>query len=469
MKIKSVKKVKSDYPIRFYDIKNSGKNCNFIVKTNTSNIVSHNCGMLDEIEFVKGSAPQIEQSSVMKLYNTVKRRIESRFMKKGQTPGVLFLVSSKNRESDFLEQYINKNRNNPKLLIADEPIWVIKAKPGMYSGETFKVLVGNRLVGSKIISEEEAKVYEKSDYKIIDVPIEYREAFELDIDSAIRDIAGVAVSNNLKFFNYDKLKSCYDNRLKNLFISDTVILDFDDSTELKDFISTQLLDQLDKKSPKFIHWDPSLTGDATGLSMVSVGVIPEANALVEGQVVKKYNQIDYELNFSVRIKPTVGKEIPFDKIRNFIYFMKENVGINLLGISCDGFQSRDSQQQLKRKNYPISEISVDKTRAPYDSLRNAINEGRFRMFRSEILEKEFLDVELDPVRNKVDHTVTGSKDILDSVAASVYNATLSKGLFDNTLTKKTDSAKALLAINKRLSQLKNNNRYNPNYDWLHNR
>ena len=55
------------------------------------------------MNFAKGQSEDFTKSDIMKLYNGVKTRMESRFMRKGEIPGILFLVSSKKSEYDFLE------------------------------------------------------------------------------------------------------------------------------------------------------------------------------------------------------------------------------------------------------------------------------------------------------------------------------------------------------------------------------
>ncbi len=49
MKISSIIKVKYDEPIPVYDVVLATPNNNFLIKTNNRYVVSHNCGILDEI------------------------------------------------------------------------------------------------------------------------------------------------------------------------------------------------------------------------------------------------------------------------------------------------------------------------------------------------------------------------------------------------------------------------------------
>ncbi len=379
-------------------------------------------GFLDEMEFAPGSNPKMELSKIMKLYTTIKRRMESRYMKLGKLPGILFLVSSKKSEADFLEQYLKRNKDKPYLYVVDEPIWVVKADQGRYCGDTFNVAIGNTYLKSKILAEnEDPAPYVSNGQEVISVPVEHREAFELDINSALMDIAGKALSSSLKYIYYDKLKNCYRSYLRNPFTMNEITLGFDDETEIKDFLVYKYLSKIDRSKPHFIHWDASKSGDATGLAMSTVAGTAEVKKLRSGQVFQE-EDIIHKLVFALRIKPAPGSEIPFYKIRNFIYYLKFELGYNIISVTCDSYQSVDTLQQLKLRGFLTATLSMDRSRVPYDTTKNAINEGRLIMPYIPELEKEFLELEDDKVANKIDHPQDGSKDIADAVTGSVYRS-----------------------------------------------
>ena len=254
MKVIGKQLLKLDKPVKVYDVINAAPNHNFLLKSNTGHIISHNCGLLDEVDFVKGANPAMEQSAVMKIYRSVKRRMESRYMRHGELPGILFLVSSKKSEHDFLEQYTKTQLNNPHVFIVDQPLWKIKPASN-YSGKYFNLAVGNKFVKSKIINDsEDLDAYRQQGYRIIEVPVEHRQAFELDIDAALMDIAGISVTSKSKFISYDRLKRNYTDR-KNPFKSEIIIAGLDDLLEIKDFFLPQLIDEPTRSLPGFIHLD----------------------------------------------------------------------------------------------------------------------------------------------------------------------------------------------------------------------
>lgn len=421
MKIKSIKQIKLEEPIPVYDILNSMPTHDFQICVGNRNIVSHNCAFLDEMDYAQGSSND-DQSKMMKMYATVKRRIESRYMRQGQIPGMLILVSSKNSEDNFLEQYINENRDKSYLKIVDDPLWVVKADQGLYSGKTFNLAVGNKYRESHILTESESpESYERNGQRVIQIPIEHLDAFEQSMNQALTDIAGIAISSHSKYLSYDKIKRMYRDYLVNPFTQEIIELGFDDDSSLCDFFDESKLSKLNRQLPHYVHWDASVTGDRTGFAMTTILPSKKVKRLVRGEL-NSVVDIVHKITFAIAIKAKSGEQIPFYKIRNFIFYLRDTLGYNIKIVSQDSFQSVDSLQILKIHGFNSKTLSVDRSRAPYDTLRNAINEERIVGPHIGVLEEEFLDIEDDRKRDKIDHTSHGHKDISDCIAACVYNA-----------------------------------------------
>jgi hypothetical protein len=47
----------------------------------------------------------------------------------------------------------------------------------------------------------------------------------------------------------------------------------------------------------------------------------------------------------------------------------------------DGFQSTDTRQQLSKKRFHVSYLSIDKSKLPYEDLRDAFYEDRISLPR----------------------------------------------------------------------------------------
>jgi hypothetical protein len=164
----------------------------------------------------------------------------------------------------------------------------------------------------------------------------------------------------------------------------------------------------------------SADGDACGIAMGHIEEVKE----VDGEK-KPYIVIDC----LIRIKAMAGTEIMISDVRRWIYYMKEELGFRIISVSIDGFQSTDTMQQMRKKRYVTEYLSTDKSTLPYEDTREAIYDERleFPPYLTylnkgdtelvEIAVKELSELVFDG--KKVDHTVTGSKDVSDGIAGVV--------------------------------------------------
>lgn len=385
---------------------------------------------LDECDFkqggIKGSSALDASNAIMQAYKTVKTRIVSRFTKNNVLYGKIFMVSSKKSEHDFLEAYVAKMKND-KMLVVDEPQWVIKPK-GTFDSKTFPVAVGNRSLKSRMLSEditdEERKAIILQGYRILDVPLNFKEYFKLDLNGALMDIAGISVTGAVSFFNYDMFSKCYIKDYKNPFITDIITTGINDDLKISDFFEIDKVPMAVRSMPQFIHIDGSLTGDKTGISSVGVSGLKETQQY-NGSYEFTSTEMTYKHIFTIALQAPQGSEISFEKTRQFIYYLRSS-GFNIQGISLDGFQSADMKQTLLTQGFDATIISMDKSPNGYLSLRSAMNDERIGLIQIELLEKELIQLQRDVQTGKIDHPADGSKDCSDSLAGALYNATLHK-------------------------------------------
>lgn len=423
MKIKRVQQIHTENPIKFYDVVNVCPNHNYLIlcKSNkngtksTHIIVNHNCAFMDEVDFTKGGIKGGDvlsaQNGIMQAYTTIKERINSRFIKNGVQYGRLFLVSSKKSEHDFIEAYIRKMQAEgqaDKMLIVDEPQWVIKPE-GTFSKETFPVAVGNRSLKSRVLNEdlsdEERKALIKQGYEILDVPCSLKQSFIIDVNTALMNLAGRSVVGATSFFNFDMFSKCYIQDYHNPFTTDIITMGIKDDLNIADFFKINDIPEAVRAMPQFIHVDASLTGDKTGISSVGVSGLKET---------KQYNganeiitqEMTYKHIFSVDIQAPQGTEISFEKTRQFIYYLKAS-GFNIKAVSLDGFQSADTKQMLLAQGYDASIVSLDKTPQGYLTLRSAMNDERIGLIQIDLLETELIQLQRDVQTGKIDHPVDG--------------------------------------------------------------
>lgn len=434
MRIRSISKVKCEEPVSVYDVINANPYHNFLVKGKSCSVVSHNCGIMDEVSFAPGQNASYERSKIMEVYRNIKRRMESRFMVEGKNYGMLFLVSSKATESSFLEAYIaDQVKKGYPIYVVDQPLWVVK--PAAYSGKKFKVAVGNKYVPSRVIPDDASEEYieslKKQDYRVIDVPVEHRQAFDQDLDKALQDIAGISTSTVTKAFSVQRVEKCFSETLENPFTNDIVTLGMSDDLQLKDFFVPERIPDEIRSAPNFLHLDASVSGDRTGLSSVAIigaRQVTRYGADVDSE--ETSSELVYQQVFTIGIQAPSDSEISFEKTRQFIYYLRDEVGLNIKIVTTDGFQSVDTRQILSTKGFEVGYTSLDRTPDGYDGLRSAINDQRIVLLKGcKLLFEELTELERDNMTRKYDHPAYSSKDSADSLAGAFLDASRYKDEF----------------------------------------
>lgn len=384
--------------------------------------------LMDEVSFSTGQSADYTKSKIMELYSNIRIRMNSRFTIDGKNYGKLFLVSSKSTENAFLEAYIaDQQKKGYPIYVVDQPIWNVRSFA--YGTARFKVAVGNKFLPSKIVrgaTQEEIDAacvaYEKQGMKIIEVPVEEMQAFDQDIDRALQDLAGISTSVVTKVFNMKKIQKCVSEKYVNPFNTEVVTLGLDDPYTLQDFFDETKIPDFIKGAPTFIHLDASVSGDRTGLSGVAVvGTRRVVDAFSEDK--KETDELVCQQVFTVGIQAPTDSEISFEKTRRFIYYLKEEVGLNIKMVTTDGFQSVDTRQILKTKGYETKYTSLDRTPDGYDSLKSGINDQRIILLQNcDELWDELTDLEKDNNTHKYDHPANGKKDEADSLAGAYMDA-----------------------------------------------
>lgn len=384
----------------------------------------HNLGkavigaIIDEANFQDKVADQAVQN-----YDTITRRMESRFMLKGGTlPCRRWLISSRNDSSSFLESHIEHVRNKPEVIIFEPAIWDVQSYKGIYCGKTFPVFIGSDVEQPKIITSDA----EMDDYmgRTIQVPVEYRTAFETNLPGALQDLAGVATRNGVNLiYNVEALDKSMC--LENCMTTDELKLTLKDNDQIQDYYRNNL----PKGGKYYVHLDTGLKHDRFGFAMsrVTDNIRVDTRGAVSGEIVSKMSpMVETPLVFGIKALP--GSEVPLWKVRVFLVYLRSQ-GINIALITCDGYQSADMMQTLEKLGFKVKYASVDTTKDPYLKLSSNILLELIKMPKSPILRTELMNLQNLP--KKIDHPATvvvdgkqvpGGKDIADAVAASSYEA-----------------------------------------------
>lgn len=399
------------------------KNLQLITASNVQHTIGKNVlgAILDEMNF--SNAPKGSKNSVLDMYRNIRRRLESRFLKQGRIPGFLFLVSSKNTEYDFLEQYIQTIKGNKTAYIIDKAVYEIKP-PETYVGTKFRVAVGDKTKSSRIIGDlEDVEAIKSLGYQVIEVPTEYRIAFEQDINDALKDIAGISSVSTSKLIPYaGKIEACVNRERRSPLLVDEITLSLDTNEDIKDYLDDLRILKRNLHIPRFGHIDIGLKGDSLGFCLVHAANTVSVQRYSKSGQILSFNENKYVTDLELRIRPLSGSEVPLYKVREFILYLVTTLGINIQMLTFDGFQSSDSIQLLKTAGMNVGLLSVDRTDEQYLNLRSCILEGRLDIYDQPTLIKELYELDHDIKNKKVDHPIDGSKDISDALCGAVWNA-----------------------------------------------
>lgn len=410
MKIKCIYRKILDSPKQYYDVINANPYNNFLIKTNSGYIGSHNCFM-DEVSFQPNSDVEEQKRKAKELVSTAAARMQSRFMKGEYNPTLLLLASSKRTEQSYMETFIeNKRKTDSKTtLVIDEPQWVIRTDKD--SPNKFKVALGNKFLDSEVLplncTEKDVNDYINRGFQIIDVPMGYYENFIDDIDIALTDIAGISTSNVTRYISGSRLSAVKMLTIQNLMTKDIITVGNapDDKVQYWEYMDMTRLDSKLKSRPMYIHLDMSISGDKTGIAGVWIlGKKPHQEGVPDS------NELYYRLAFSFAVKAPKGYQVSFEKNKQFIYWLREQ-GFNIKGVSTDTFQNAAFAQSISAAHFNYSIISVDRVDSnhicvPYQTLKNVIYEERIQMYDSKHLTEELLGLERNN-NGRIDHSERG--------------------------------------------------------------
>lgn len=378
----------------------------------------------DEISFIRNQDVDKQKKKAKDMIDTAIGGMFTRFIHNGKNPTMLVVASSKRSEQSFMEEYIktlSKTEGN-NTYVVDKPVWEVKPK-GTYSDEIFYVGLGNKYLENIVIPDSDIDklvLYKERGYKIIEVPVDFKAKFLEDIDRNLCDFAGISSASSNKYMSAQIVMDCINQEYKNP-LPDIIETGNgkEDTLQYYNLFNMNNVPQNLMHKPLYIHLDMSLTGDMTGIAGVWI---------VGKKVSTDTNQskdLSFRLAFSTSIKAPRGRQISFEKNRNFIRWLKQ-AGFKIKGVTCDTFQSYDLLQQLSSEGFNCETLSVDRVKdgvcQPYQYLRSSFYEKRFEMYKSDRLFDECVDVERNIETGKVDHSPNFHKDVLDAVCGATYNA-----------------------------------------------
>jgi hypothetical protein len=367
-------------------------------------------------------------------YNTIENRISSRFDDpiRGDHRGLIMVIGQMKKadgfmarkKKEFLDDITDSERTKKlctshfmQMTIWESHGWERYRDPKTGKIDVFYYDVNRR----KIVPPGPAS--QLNSPNIMKIPAAYRKLFEKDPVKALRDQAGIPPQVEDPFIAMtDRVDGCFDRYAEH---HPDLLVPVTSSPFRPDF-------HPDFGNPGFgegllkrvVHVDIGYAahGDAGALAM---GYIKEV-VDIDGEW-KPYIVID----MMMRMMPRGGEDLMLKSFRDKIVEMRDEYKYRIGVVSYDGFQSVESQQILRSQyKFNVAETSVDRSKGPYEDLREAINEQRIEFpkymtllkrddtEKTCVVRKELL--ELTDVGRKIDHPPRGSKDIADCLAAVTH-------------------------------------------------
>jgi hypothetical protein len=369
-------------------------------------------GILDEADSHKVTA---NKSYAEDGWNTINGRIDSRFQDRGFLLTVGQMKKANGFASDKYKELVADpdNAHTVRMTIWESLGWERFLKPdGTHDSFWYD------RKRKEIVSEQAAKMLGYPEH-IMEIPRVYEKNFRNKPEQALRDLAGIPPQAGDAFISLTHKIDEAVERWRERYGSDSPV-----NTNPR---RPQIEDWFRDPTPlrRAVHLDIGISGngDAAGIVMGHVSHMVEVDN-EEGDSEKPYIIIDC----IIRVKASPGQEVMISDLRGYIYELKAR-GFRIKDVTMDGFQSTDTMQQLRKKRYRVHYLSVDRSKLPYEDLRDALYEDRIEippyMTYLSAGEGETILIanreleQLEDTGKKVDHPANGSKDVADGLAGVV--------------------------------------------------
>ena len=379
-------------------------------------------GLIDELNYmavVEKSKVAVDKGTydqAVLLYNSIARRRKSRFMENGKLPGVLCLVSSKKYPGQFTDTKVAEAADDPTIYVYDRRVWDVK--PDDFGNQGwFQVFAGDLTRKPRLLTDDD-EIADEDRHLVVSVPEEFRLEFEKDVINALREIAGVSTLARHPFFiEVAKVHRAFKPR-ESIF-----------SQPVVDFVEQRLTllkrNFWNPEMPRFVHCDLAISGDSAGLAVGTVSGFKSVSSDPQQPAYMPEIWVDGVLE----IRPPKNCEILLGKIREVIIVLKK-MGLNIIWVTFDQFQSSDSQQILRQQGLITGHQSMDDIpNRPYDFSKTAIYEDRVNIPIQSKLQREMLMLEKNTKSGRIDHPPGGSKDLSDALAGIVFGLTMRRELW----------------------------------------
>lgn len=389
-------------------------------------------GIIDEINFMNvvqrskkaevstGRAGLYDQAQ--QVHSTMERRKRGRFTRPGPAIGLVIASSSTKYRGDFTDKhkrFVEDNDIKTCYIYNKRQFDVVPA--ARFSGRKFRLVIGNDVHhDTRVLNDGETV---PNGAWVEEVPIEYLDDFRKKPYDALRDVMGVSHNALAPFIKtrhkiYECVEAGKEMGLESILVRDHVILGEHGMPQVKQGVYCA-----NPSRPRYVHIDLSRNADRCGIAMLRFDGMREVSRTSKGKddVPMKELLPVAVVELACSITPDANNEIDVAEVRAFVKHLRYRYGYPIRGVSYDGVDSRESIQQWRKDGMRANMISVDRSSTPYKQFRDAMYDTRILLPDDNEVLSEILDLEYDEDKDKVDHSVTGSKDISDAICGAYTN------------------------------------------------
>ena len=373
------------------------------------------------------------QEQARQVLATALIRLKSRFSTDALMKVGNFIIDSSARGDNDVTEWFLDNTDS-RLTYNCKPAHY-EVRTNLYkesNGKTFKVFTGDAKYPPQILPEDYSPngdfVFDQD--KIINVPIQLKNEYKINLISSLQDISGVSTGSSEKFFG-GSIEHVISNSIYQNKIPEVVTVDFYNKEERLYPKIKPMLTDLAPGSAAWLGLDLSAAqgGDATGLSMVTFEGWKDFGGTRMPQV---------RCWFILAIKNKEGQEVSLFHIFQLI---RELAEIYRITVSADQAFSRQILQDCQRENIRTNgRISTDKIPCePAIYLKNLINQDLIKLPVHRRFQREASDLyytkkgkidhpkkaTISPLFDNPDGTEIGSKDTWDALASACYSLKMS--------------------------------------------
>ena len=390
-------------------------NSTWLARRKGSVYFTGNCGVIDEADSHKQT--DLKDYAEQGL-DTISSRIASRFpdYESGKHRGLIVVIGQMKSATGFMHRIYNEWRKDADASTKRMMLW---ESLGWHKfTENPKDIAGGRETAprksfvydverKRIIPTAEARSagidFRTPDSGYIEVPTMYLPEFRRDPVKALRDLAGIPPEASDPFIALpDRILACQDHWHAR-FGDDPRVGDEPTWPKLR-------IPPARDGIKRVVHLDLAVSGqgDALGLAMGHVAGIVDVDGEEKPLIV---------FDLLMRIHAPSGGEIILGDVRRIIYRLARDLGYPIKLVTADGFSSVDTLQQMRKAKINADYLSVDKTKQPYEDLREAIYDERvlFPKYLSRIREGDTEPIniayrelsQISDVGMKIDHPTPG--------------------------------------------------------------